>query len=298
VVNRYRSPRKKKNAQAFPVAKKTALLEFLFTRLKNTSRRRIKSLLGNGQVSVDGKIVRQFDHLLMPGARVAIDSEKAATDRRLTIVYQDEDIIVIDKPAGLLSIATENEKEETAYHLLRDHVKKSDSRHMIFVVHRLDRDTSGLLLFARGETVKKRLQESWHDIVKERTYVAVAQGILEKSEGTVTSYLRESKTLVMRSDQNPAGGRKAVTRYRLLKHNARYSLVEINLETGRKNQIRIHFQTMGHSIVGDKKYGANVDPLGRLGLHARVLSFIHPTTGQLLRFETDIPPSFLELVAR
>ncbi len=282
----------------FHVSEKSLLMEFLMAQMPHKSRNNIKSLLSHKQVLVEGKPVSQFDFPLLPGQKVEISSNRISPEqkfREYNIVYEDQHIIVIDKMAGLLSMATENEKRATAYSLLSRHVKKQDRGNKIFIVHRLDRETSGLMLFAKSEPVKNKLQETWNDTVIERTYLAVVEGPVEKQEGTITSYLSEDKVFRMHSSPKPGSGKEAITHYSVLKKNNAYSLLKVNLETGRKNQIRIHMQEMGHNIVGDKKYGATTSPIKRLGLHAHQLSFIHPVTGEKMNFETKIPRVFMRL---
>ena len=291
------TPIKQKNV-VLPVLEKSFLMEFLMAQLPHKSRNNIKSLLSHRQVLVEGKPVSQFDFPLLPGQKVEISSNRIAPEqkfREYNIIYEDQHIIVIDKMAGLLSMATENEKRTTVYSLLSKHVKKQDRDNKIFIVHRLDRETSGLMLFAKSEAVKDKLQETWKDTVIERTYIAVVEGTVEKQEGTITSYLSEDKVFKMHSSPNPGSGKEAITHFSVLKKNNAYSLLKVNLETGRKNQIRIHMQEMGHSIVGDKKYGAAANPIKRLGLHAQQLSFIHPVTGKKMNFETKIPRVFMRL---
>jgi 23S rRNA pseudouridine1911/1915/1917 synthase len=255
-------------------------------------------LLGNKQVLVDGKVISQFNHPLSPGQEIEISKERVQQEKKLheyNIVFEDDDLIIIEKQAGLLSISTDKEKRATAYSLLSNHVKKQNRENKIFVVHRLDRETSGLMLFAKSEEVKYHLQELWNATIKERSYIAVVEGAVEKPEGVITSYLTEGKTFKVHSSQNPKNGKKAITNYKVIKKNKNYSLLKVNLETGRKNQIRVHLQDIGHSVVGDKKYGASGSPLKRLGLHAQQLSLTHPTTRQKLNFETKIPGLFLRL---
>lgn len=278
------------------VSEKSLLMEFLMAHMPQKSRNKIKSLLSHRQVLVEDKPVSQFNHPLIPGQRVEITGNRISPEqkfREYTIEYEDQHIIVIYKAAGLLSIATENEKRGTAYSLLSQHVKKQNPGNKIFIVHRLDRETSGLMLFAKSEPVKNKLQELWNDTILNRTYIALVEGAVEKEEGTITSYLSEDKVFRMHSSPAPGRGQKAITHYSVLKKNDAYSLLKVNLETGRKNQIRIHMQEMGHSIVGDKKYGAVSNPIKRLGLHAQELSFIHPVTGKKMNFETKIPRAFL-----
>ncbi|MBT3385871.1 MAG: RluA family pseudouridine synthase [Prolixibacteraceae bacterium] len=280
------------------VTENVGLMNFLIAKMPNNSRNKIKSLLGNKQVLVDGQVISQFNHGLVPGQKIEISKNRVEPEKRsreFTIVFEDNDLVVIEKQAGLLSISTEKEKRYTAYSLLSDHVKKQDINNKIFIVHRLDRETSGLMLFAKNEEVKRRLQDSWNDTVIERSYIAVVEGRFEKQEGVITSYLVEGKTFKVHSSQDPKRGKKAVTNYKVLKKSKDYSLLKVNLETGRKNQIRVHMQDLGHSVIGDKKYGANGSPIKRLGLHAQQLLFIHPITGKKMEFETKIPVAFLRL---
>jgi len=214
----------------------------------------------------------------------------------LTILYEDQDIIVVNKINGLLTMGTEREKENTAYFHLTDYVRKGNprSRNRIFIVHRLDRDTSGVLVFAKTEQVKRFLQDNWKDFTKK--YIAVVHGQLSEKEGIITSYLVENSAKRMYSVNNPEKGKFSKTGYKLLKENAKFSLLEINLFTGTKNQIRVHFSEKGHPVAGDKIYGESEKGIKRLALHSKSLSFIHPFTRKDLTFETEVPPYFYELV--
>ena len=215
--------------------------------------------------------------------------------RGVSIVHEDKDLIIVNKNAGLLTMATEKEKRETVYSMLSSYVKDQHKSNKIFIVHRLDRETSGLMMFAKNKEMQELLQESWKQTISERSYLAVINGKLDPPEGTHTSYLFESKVFIVYSSQNPEKGQQAITHYSTIKSNDNYSLLKVNLETGRKNQIRVHLKDLEHPIVGDKKYGSTSNPIGRLGLHARVLAFKHPLTGKMMRFETSIPSSFLKL---
>jgi len=276
----------------------TDLCTFLCERLPDKRRKAVLSLLKHRQVKVGRKVVTQYNQALLPGEQVSITWTKVLQDRPahgLKIVFEDPYLIVVDKPPGLLSIATDKEKERTAYRILSDQLKNIDPRLRIFVVHRLDREVSGLMLFAKDKGIQQQLQKAWDKEVMERLYVAVVEGRVEQTQGTITSWLKENQVRLVFSSPTPHDGQRAVTHYRVLKHAARFSLLEIRLETGRKNQIRVHMQDMGHPVAGDKKYGATVNVMKRLGLHARVLGFRHPVTAQDLRFETPIPPAFLRL---
>lgn len=211
---------------------------------------------------------------------------------KLNIIYEDKDIIVINKPTHLLTISTENEKERTLFHKVYLYLKKKNKNNKVFVVHRLDKDTSGLIVFAKSEIVKKKLQNNWDKSI--RNYVAVVNGNVLKEKDTLRSYLKETKTLLVYST-NDKSGDLAITSYQKIMFNKEYSLLSINIKTGRKNQIRVQLNDIGHSIVGDKKYGIKKDPLRRLCLHANYLEFNHPITDKKMSFDIDIPNSFISL---
>lgn len=293
-------PQKPAPTKTYPVTEPSELLPFLLTHISNRGRNSIKSLLQRGQVSINGKAVTQHNFQLHPGQTVTLDTEKTVKAPEmlgLQIVHEDEDLIVIQKDAGLLSIATTGENELTAYRQLMEHVRLNNPKNRIFVVHRLDRDTSGVMMFAKSERIQQALQNTWKDTVKERSYVALVEGLVRKPEGTISSWLKETSTLKMYSSPHEGDGLHAVTHYKLIQANRHFSLLEVQLETGRKNQIRVHMADIGHPIAGDKKYGAETKTVGRLGLHARVLSFIHPTSGELMTFESAIPKTFLKYTA-
>ncbi len=295
-----RKDRKAASKQTFlKVKEETRLLEFLIASMPEKSRKSIKTLLAHYQVSVDMKAVTQFDHLLKPGQQIAITWSKVlqrGSSKGLKVIFEDPYLIVIDKQPGMLSIATDKENERTAYRILSDQVKRLDPKNRIFVIHRLDREASGLMMFAKSKDIQLKLQEAWQDNVMERIYAVVVEGRVEQEKGVVTSWLKENSARVMYSSPVPGEGQKAVTHYRVQKQSDDFTLLEVKLETGRKNQIRIHMKDLGHSIVGDKKYGAASRPMNRIGLHARVLAFRHPVTGEVMRFETPVPGSFMSLL--
>jgi len=268
------------------------LLEFLYESFPDRSRKSIKSLLEQKQIMIRNQIVTRFDYPLAPGMDVIILKKKPSqnmTLRKMNLLYEDEHLLVIEKSAGLLSVATEKENEETAFSILKRYVKKSHHHEELYIIHRLDRDTSGIMMFAKSKEIQQKLQDNWENAVTKRIYYAVVEGHVKNAEGEIVSCLKENKSLIVYSSKTPGDGQKAVTRYRVLKSNVRYSLLEVSLQTGRKNQIRVHLQDIGHSIAGDKKYGAATDPLGRLGLHAGILEFLHPATGKCMHFETPVP---------
>jgi 23S rRNA pseudouridine1911/1915/1917 synthase len=233
--------------------------------------------------------------------KVQISKENGRKEFRnnlLKIIYEDTYLLVIDKREGVLSIGTEKQKERTAYSILNEYVKQTNQRRHIYIVHRLDKDTSGLMVFAKDEKAKITLQDNWDEIVKERKYVGILSGELEKDNGTITSWLKDNKVFVTYSSMSDNGGDRAVTHYKTIKRANGYSLVEFELDTGRKNQIRVHAQDLKHPVIGDIKYGDGNNPLGRLALHAFKLSFYHPVTGDLMKFETPYPEDFKKLMLK
>jgi 23S rRNA pseudouridine1911/1915/1917 synthase len=280
------------------VAKPSRLMEFLIEQLKGKSRTTIKSLLAHRQVSVGTHTITQFDFPLEPNQLVTINWGVVPEQTRLRgvrILFEDPYLIVIDKEAGMLSIATAKEKLLTTYSILSSHVKKEDPTNRIFVVHRLDRDTSGVMMFAKSEKVQEIMQKEWQEAVIRRSYIAVVEGYVEKDQDTIRSFLKENKMLFMYSTKVPGEGDEAITHYKVLKRGEEFSLLEVELETGRKNQIRVHMKELGHPVAGDKKYGSKLNPLRRTCLHANILAFKHPITGEELSFETPPPHRFLTL---
>lgn len=268
----------------------STLLPFLLEHVKGISRNSVKNLLTRRQVLVNGQSVTRHDHPLSPGTKVEI---LAAGSRAPTfpILYEDSNIIVIDKPAGLLSVATPKEREKTAYHMVGDYLRGKGER--VFVLHRLDKDTSGVLMFAKSEAVKRAYQDNWDKLVKRRCYLALVEGTPKSEEGLVHSYLKETDTHLVYSVDRPGGtAKEAITHYRLLARKGVLSLLEVELETGRKNQIRVHMKDLGHPVTGDKKYGAAANNLGRLGLHAHIVSVTDPFTKKLMTFTAPAPKGF------
>ena len=247
------------------------LMEFLAAKMPDASRTKLKSLLSKRIIYVDSVITTQYNFPLKPGMKVQISREKGRKEfnhKLMKIVYEDAYIIVIEKMQGLLSVNTDRQKERTAYTILNEYVQRSGKQHRVHIVHRLDRDTSGLMMFAKDEKTQRTLRDNWHDIVTDRRYVAVVFGEMEKDAGTVVSWLTDRKLYVYSSPTDD-GGQESITHYRTIKRANGYSLVELNLETGRKNQIRVHMQDLGHPIIGDGRYGLeDVNPIGRLALHA------------------------------
>jgi 23S rRNA pseudouridine1911/1915/1917 synthase len=252
------------------------LLEYVRGELKNTPSGRVKSYLTHRQISVDGVVVTKFDRIVHSGQSVRILlSRRAEPESELPIIYEDDWLVAVNKPSGLLSVASDSEKERTAYRIMK---KGREGR--LFVVHRLDRDTSGVLLFAKSEEIRDLLQRDWGNTVR-REYLAVCEGVFEQKSGRCESSLRENSAHIVYSD--PSGeGKRAVTDYTVMRENRAYSFVKLLISTGRKNQIRVHMKELGHPVAGDKKYGAATNPLKRLALHASLLEIRHPVTRQPL----------------
>lgn len=277
------------------------LMTFLSQKMPDASRSTVKSFLTKRQVLVDNVIVTQYNFALKTGMKVQISKDKGRKEFNsslLKIVYEDAYLLVINKREGLLSMGTDKQKERTAHSILNEYVQRYAKERRVYIVHRLDKDTSGLMIFAKDEKTKFTLQDYWDEIVKDRRYVAVLSGDMEKDNGTVTSWLTDNKVFVTYSSPFDNGGDKAVTHYKTIKRANGYSLVELELETGRKNQIRVHMQDLKHPVLGDIKYGNGINPLGRLALHAFKLYFHHPVTGDLLKFETPYPSAFKGLMLK
>ena len=284
----------------YNVTEPDELMAFLMKKMDGVSRTRVKALLSNRVVLVDNVIVTQFNHPLKPGMKVQISREKNMHEFRhpmLKIVYEDAYLIVVEKKEGLLSVATDHQKERTAQHILSAYVKRTHRNNRVFVVHRLDRETSGLMMYAKDEKTQHTLRDNWHDIVVDRRYVSIVMGDMERDQGQIRTWLTDRKLYVSSSNYDD-GGKLSITHYKTIKRANGFSMMELDLETGRKNQIRVHMSELGHPVVGDQRYGCEIDPLGRLALHAFKLCFYHPVTGELMEFETPYPTSFRNLMLR
>ncbi len=321
---------KRKQDTVLKVADGGQLMDFLMAKMGGMARSSVKQLLGQRRVKVGNAIQTRHDFLLKAGDVVTVSSGRGnsqLTHPKLRIVYEDDDLIVVNKQPGLLTVAaTPGSSETTAYSILRAYVKKQNARAGIYVVHRLDRETSGLLVFARSEELQHYMRQYWRELVTERTYIALAEGVLEPREGKITTWLTEDKrNAVVYSSPVDDGGDIAITNYKTLKTSTTppqpspqgresgnkpitspegrsggvaYSLVELHLETGRTNQIRVHLASKGCPVVGDRKYGHGNEssPIDRLCLHAKVLAFIHPVTEKTVRFESPVPKEFNRLL--
>ena len=277
----------------------TTLLQCLEQKLSDHKRSSLKAMMKYGQVAVNGVPTSQFDVTVQPGDEMSVNFTRpfvTFSHPRIRLVYEDDDIIVVHKGSGILSVGTDNRSDGTAYSIVRNYLKNKDPHLKLFIIHRLDRDTSGLMMFAKNIEAKEAMQHNWNNMVLSRTYVAVVEGKVEEESGTVRSYLAETSQYEVYSTQNPEEGQLAITRYKRLDCRHGYSLMELSLDTGRKNQIRVHMKDLGHPIVGDRKYGAKSSPLRRMALHARTLRFVHPVTRKDMLFETPITSRFLSLL--
>ena len=278
------------------------LLEFVEEMAKDSSRTDVKSWLKHGQIMLNGEVTTAFDAPVSPGAEVKINTSRQFVrlkHPRLKLLYEDDDVIVIEKGYGLLSVGIPNpskKKIESAYDIIRDYLKRKDPRNKLFVVHRLDRDTSGVMMFAKTEEAQETLRHNWNNYVLERLYVALLEGFVKNDEGVVKSRLTENSQFKVYSTQNEDEGKLAVTRYKVIGRGHGLSLAEFTLDTGRKNQIRVHASEIGHPISGDRKYGAQHSRLGRLCLHAKTLRFAHPITRKDMYFESPVPHGFYKAI--
>ena len=298
---------RRKQDTVFRVEAHGELMSFLLSKLGGMTRTSVKQLLSQRRVTVNAGIQTRHDTPVKPGDMVQINQGRGNVELRhpkLRVIYEDNALIIVEKKNGLLTVPYNPKSSEmTAYSILKDYVRKQSNRNTVHVVHRLDRETSGVLVFAKSAELQEYMRTYWKQLVTRRTYVALVEGHLEKKEGTITSWLTEdNQTAMVYSSDKDNGGQKAITNYKVLKATTigegdkemNISLVELNLETGRTNQIRVHMQSIGHPIIGDRKYGHGNEysPIDRLCLHARTLEFIHPMTEKKVRFEAPLPKEF------
>ena len=280
----------------YQVEEEAQLLDWLLKHL-GESRSKVKATLQGHGIRVNGKVVTQFNYELKPGMKISVSTTKRNNqfrNRFVKIVYEDAYLVVIEKNIGILSMPAGHSSLNVKA-ILDNYFHQSHQRKHAHVVHRLDRDTSGLMIYAKDKDIALALEEDWHHTVFDRRYVAVLSGEMKDNEGTIANWLKDNQAYITYSSPVDNGGKYAVTHYHVLDRFNNHSLVEFRLETGRKNQIRVHAADMGHPVCGDPKYGNGDDPLGRLCLHAYVLCFYHPVTHKPMRFETQIPPEFIKL---
>lgn len=287
----------------YKVNRSDELLEFLLRKC-NTSRNNVKAFLTRRQVLVNGSVVTQYNFPLAKDDEVKISKASAPKDtptakraagqkekrEPLKVLYEDGDFIAVEKPVGLLSVESDKERD-CAYARVLLYLSANDKTARPFILHRIDKETSGVLLFAKNIKLHSMLKMRWNECVKTREYYALAEGVFEKKSDTILSYLKEGANNLMYSTKDPSG-QKAITHYEVVKENAEYSLLKVRIDTGRKNQIRVHLRSIGHSVVGDEKYGFTKNPIERLGLHASGLEFTHPVSGELISIHSSVPQSF------
>ena len=304
---------KRKQDTSFRVEAATELMPFLLSKMGGMTRTSIKQLLSQRRVTVNAGIQTRHDTPLKPGDVINILQGRGNVELRhpkLRVIYEDDALIVVEKKNGLLTVPYNPKSSEmTAYSILKEYVKKQSKRNTVHVVHRLDRETSGVLVFAKSPELQEYMRTYWRQLVTKRTYVALVEGQFEQKEGTITTWLTEDPhTGMVYSSPKDDGGQKAVTHYKVLKEleaglgspDLAMSLLELNLETGRTNQIRVHMHSIGHPVVGDRKYGNGNEssPIDRLCLHARTLEFIHPMTEKKVRFEASTPKEFARILTQ
>lgn len=278
----------------FKVLENDTLLPFVMKKMNGISRNKAKNILSGGSVFINGMKVTQHNFELQPGMEVKIGRNQTGeplNSHWVRIVYEDQYLFVVEKRSGILCNSPHSD-EETVQGILNQYLEKNHQRCHAHTIHRLDRDTSGLLLFAKDKKVALKFEENWKETVYDRRYVALVHGEMRKKEGAISSWLKDNAQFLTYSSKTDNGGKFATTHYKLIKVSDGYSLVELKLDTGRKNQIRVHLADIGFPVVGDPKYGDGDDKIGRLGLHAYKLCFIHPITHEDLKFETEYPASF------
>lgn len=272
------------------------LMDFIMESMRDAKRNDVKKWLRFGHLAVEGAVTKAFDTPVPSGCEVCLNLTRpfpVFRHQRIELVYEDDDVLVINKGYGMLSVGTNShKKEENAYDIMRAYVKSVDPRNKLWVVHRLDRHTTGLMMFAKSERANEVLRHNWNNIILERLYVAVLEGYLEQDKGFVKSRLTENSRFVVYSTDVPGEGRLAVTHYEVIGRGNGYTLARFSLDTGRKNQIRVHASDLGHPIAGDRKYGAKTSPVNRLALHAQTLRFAHPVTKKDMNFESPVPREF------
>lgn len=258
-------------------------------------KKRVKQYLVHGAVYVNEERVTQYNYPLVAGQKITIDTNsKHLKNFPFSIIFEDDHLLVVNKPSGLLTIATEKERERTLYHIVRDYVLSKNPHGRIFIVHRLDKDTSGIVLFAKDEKTKNQLQENWNEYVSLREYTAIVSGHPKEESGQIVQYLKETKTNLVYVSRHE-DGKKAITNYSVLKSNEKYSMLKVTIETGRRNQIRVAFASKKMPIVGDKKYG-DKNKVSRMYLHANRLRLYYPIIKKEILFETPIPNEFKKLM--
>ena len=273
------------------------LISILSNNLQDLSLKTIKNYVRHKMCEINGVTETNYNKIIKKDSIIVLYfSERIINNYNIDIIYEDKDLIAINKPSGLLSISNSKEKNITAFRMVSDYIKKDNPKAKLFVIHRLDQDTSGVLIFSKNLKLKEKMQKSWNEIVKKREYICVVRGKTPQS-GQIESYLTMNHFQIVHSTKNKEIGKLAITNYEMIKYKKPYSLLKVNIETGRRNQIRAHLSEMGYPIVGDKKYGSKVNPIGRLALHATELDLIDIRNGKILKIKTKIPEEIEKIVS-
>jgi 23S rRNA pseudouridine1911/1915/1917 synthase len=273
------------------VSDSSILIDFLIEKIGTASKTTVSKMIKTGRVEVNGRQVIKREFKLSKGDSIEIKKVARIELPDFPILYEDESIIVAEKPAGLLTISTGKTNSPTFFRMISDYIKSSNPKSRLFIVHRLDREVSGAIVFAKSEDIKDKLQENWHNF--EKRYIALVEGKMQEKSGKVENFLLENKAMVVYvADKNAINAKLAITNYSVIQESSKFSLVSIKIETGRKNQIRVHMSHLGHPIVGDKKYNSTLNPFKRIALHSSYLSIVHPITNKKMNFESKAPSEF------
>lgn len=277
------------------VEKEGELLEYLYNHL-DMPKKTVKQYLTHGSIYINNRKTTKYNEKVVPGMEIIIEQKKnSGKELPFSILFEDEHIIVVNKPSGLLTIATEKEKERTLYHIVREYLVSKNRQSKIFIVHRLDKDTSGIVIFAKDEKTKNKLQENWNEYVTLREYVAIVHGKMKRKSDKIVQTLKETKTNLVYVTKDK-DGKVAITNYDVVKENSNYSMLKITIETGRKNQIRVALASIGNPVVGDKKYSNQKETESRLFLHANRLKIYYPELKKDILFETPTPSEFKNIM--
>ncbi|MCD8204896.1 MAG: RluA family pseudouridine synthase [Coprobacillus sp.] len=300
----YKKPRYKKpvlETKDFIVKNNCELLAFLYECFPSKGRNDVKALLSTHRVLVNGAMISQYNFALFPGDKVQITEhsfhQEVGLSNKFKIIYEDDNLIAIDKPVGLLSVATAKEKTNNVESLLNAYVQQKDKHNRIFMVHRIDEDTSGVMIVAKNQRMHDALISDWNNLVIKRGYYTIVEGHMKEKEGTFSSYLKKNSQYMMYSSKDNKG-QYAETHYKVIDENDNYSLLDVDIKTGRKNQIRVHLYENGHTVIGDDKYGEPSNPIDRLGLHAYELKIKNPLSGKIMDFKCQMPKEFKELFVK
>ena len=273
------------------VSDSSILIDFLIEKIGTASKTTVSKMIKTGRVEVNGRQVIKREFKLSKGDSIEIKKVARVERPEFSILYEDEQIIVAEKPAGLLTISTGKTDSPTFFRMVSDYIKSSNPKSRLFIVHRLDREVSGAIVFAKSEEIKDKLQENWHNF--EKRYIALVEGKMQSKSGRIENYLLENKAMVVYvADKNAINAKLAITNYSVIQESNKFSLVSIKIDTGRKNQIRVHMSHLGHPIVGDKKYNSTLNPFKRIALHSAYLSIVHPITNKKMVFESKAPSEF------